>query len=65
MSSRIFMTTNIQHLIGEGVLCVLCLSEVFHLYAMHIKLSLGSHRSWLLEHGIYEVGLALGDRAIA
>lgn len=65
MSNRVFMTVNIQHLAGDGILCVLCLDGVFHLYAIHTKLSLGGHRSWLLEHGAYEVGLSIGNKVVA
>jgi hypothetical protein len=65
LAGRVFATTVLTGVILEEGLCMLCIAELAALLLLHLRLSIGCYRSWLMEHGVYELGLSLGERAVA
>ena len=48
--------------VATEVVCVFCWPSLIAALALLLRLSVGCHRSWLVEHGAYELGLNMAGR---
>lgn len=64
LATRVMGGVRVTCVVASELICVFCWPSLVGALTLLLRLSLGCHRSWLVEHGAYELGLNMTGRQL-